>query len=183
MQMLLLSFGAWSGLYGAVSAPRPACFLPKTSPLCRFAPRGETPRRFSPHPFCGAGAKDKRLYRFLIRAACVRQPPQCCGDRRPRGLNARVHSVFCFSLRKKKTSLAPCALGGDRLATTVCGQTPLVVVTYRPAYLRPQNFHRRRATAGPAALVLLQAAGVCVSHFIFHLSSFIIVDRRAPPAD
>ena len=136
MQMLLLSFGAWSGLYGAVSAPRPACFLPKTSPLCRFAPRGETPRRFSPHPFCGAGAKDKRLYRFLIRAACVRQPPQCCGDRRPRGLNARVHSVFCFSRREKKTSLAPCALAGYPLATTVCGQTPLVVVTNRPANWR-----------------------------------------------
>ena len=38
------------------------------------------------------------------------------GNRFTRGLNARVHSVFCFLRCKKETSLAPCALGGDRLA-------------------------------------------------------------------
>ena len=37
-------------------------------PLGRFAPRGETPRRYRAHPFCGAGAKDKRLYRFFTFA-------------------------------------------------------------------------------------------------------------------
>ena len=52
-----------------------------------------------------------------------------------RGLNARGHSVFCFLLCKKKTSLAPCALAGGPLATTVCGQTPLAVILKHPAYM------------------------------------------------
>ena len=34
-------------------------------PRGRFAPRGEKPRRFSPHPFFGVGEKRKRLYSFL----------------------------------------------------------------------------------------------------------------------
>ena len=46
-----------------------------------------------------------------------------------RGLNARGHSVFCFLRCKKKTSLAPCALAGDPLATTVCGRRMSAVVS------------------------------------------------------
>jgi hypothetical protein len=63
------------GFTARLTAPRPA---PHGALRAR---RGETPLRFSPHPFCGAGAKDKRLYRFFYSrglrsaaAAELRQP-------------------------------------------------------------------------------------------------------------
>ena len=39
------------------------------------APRGETPRRFSPRPFFGVCEKDSANIAFYFRAACVLRPP------------------------------------------------------------------------------------------------------------
>ena len=112
-------------------APSFSCRKP---PRGRFAPRGEKPLRFSPHPFFGVGEKRKRLYSFLhysglreIAAANLQRQfhsrPYCSGalgfltPSRPAGSG--------------KASLAPCALAGDPLAQSVCGQRMCAVVTNR----------------------------------------------------
>jgi len=125
------------GFTARFAAPRPAYFLSKIFPPGRFAPHGEKPRRFSPYPFCGVCEKYKRLYRFFTFAR-----PAFIGRR----IVAAAASLAALMLGGTRLSalLAPCALGGDRLATTVCKQTPLALVTYRPAKLRS----RQRAPRG-----------------------------------
>ena len=83
-------------------------------------PSGESPS-LSPDPLLPLPqGKRARLQTILyIRTACVQLSPHRCGDSFTRGRNARVHSV-CFLTGKKQTSLAPCALGGNRLATSGC---------------------------------------------------------------
>ena len=86
--------------------------------------------RFSPDPFCrfrdtaSAFADDPLNYGGLRSAPAARLRPAgyavaSSGRHFTRGLAARGHSVF-FLTSKKKTSLAPCALAGGPLATTVC---------------------------------------------------------------
>jgi len=130
-----------AGLYGA------ACRAsPRTLGVLE-ARRGETPLRFSPHPFCGVGEKYKRSYCFFTFAR-----PAFIGRRRV----AATASLAALMLggTRLSASLAPCALGGDRLATTVCGQTPLAVVLKRYAYDRMQTnlSHRTLASADESPL-------------------------------
>ena len=116
-------------------------------------------------------------------------PPHRCGGRFTRGRNARVHSV-CFLTGKKQTSLAPCALGGDRLALTACNsndhhwsvkrfprQRAANVGTRFPTphvlyVLYACHAIARRATAGPISLVLCRSPAYATAPF--HLSSFVI---------
>jgi len=148
------------GFTARLDAPHPV-------PLARSARRGETPRRFSPHSFCGAVAKNNRLYRFFTFAR-----PAFIGRRSV----AAVASLAALMLggTRLSASLAPCALGGDRLATTVCGQTPLAVVTNRHANWRisslishhsslPFGLRRRVTVARPKCAKL--------SHFVKNLPS------------
>ena len=84
-----------AGLYGAVR-PRPAphgsLWEPSLGSL--RAPRGNAPALF-PAPFCGAGAKNKRSYRFFLFARPAFSSSRMrYGCRFTRGLNARVHSAF-----------------------------------------------------------------------------------------
>ena len=131
-------------------APRGACGLSRHSlGEGGHAPAGKRPGAFPRAPFA-ARVKNASAYIafFTFKRPAFSRRRMGCGNGFTRGLTARVHSAF-FLTGKKKASLAPCALGGDRLATTVCEQTPLAVVLKRPANWR-------------------------VPHFIFHLSSFII---------
>ena len=116
------------------AAPRPARFPVGNLPLGRFAPRGATPLRFSPHPFFGVGEKDKRLYSFL-HSSGLREIATA-------NLQRQFHSrLYCSGALgflppsrpagSGKASLAPCALAGDPLALTVCGRRMCVVVTNR----------------------------------------------------
>jgi hypothetical protein len=82
--------------------------------------------------FC-APAFSRPLTRSASLAAYVARPPVAQRPRTPRAFLRR------FRPTAQSRSHAGCALGGDRLATSVCGQTPLVVVTDRSANWRPQN--------------------------------------------
>ena len=74
-------------------APRRAC----------GARRGETPLRFSPRPFCGAGEKRKRLYCFFTfkRPAFSRRRMRY-GNGFTRGLNARDFPKSCLRRRLRR---------------------------------------------------------------------------------
>ena len=98
---------------GLRPAPHGALRAPSGGRLGAF-PRTPCRLRQESKPVC--------RHNLLFRAAYVRQSPQTCGDCLTRGLNARVHSAV-FLTGKKPASLAPCALGGDRLARSVCEQT------------------------------------------------------------
>ena len=109
-------FTAWLDF----AKPRPVFPPHGTSRTCR--PRGKAPALSLLGLPLGGGRQGKSCVvtlTFKVRAACVQRPPQSCGSRFTRGLNARVHSVF-FLTDKKKTSLAPCALAGDPLAMGAC---------------------------------------------------------------
>jgi len=110
-------------------------------PMARFGrAAGKRPGAFPRTPFAAPVRNASAYIAFFTfeRPAFTRRRMRYGGGF-TRGLTARGHSVFCFSRREKKTSLAPCALAGDPLATTVCGQTPFAVVTNRLVYRRTRK--------------------------------------------
>ena len=102
-----------SGLYGtADAAPRPVDFLRKPAPG-RFASRGETPKRLSPHPFCGVREKNVLHGRFFtFERPAFSGSRMRYGNRFTRGLNARDFPKSC--LRRRLRRLTP-ALPGLRV--------------------------------------------------------------------
>ena len=87
--------GVMQGFSARLSRASPRTIPFGNLPLGRFAPRGETPRRYRAHPFCGAGAKNKRLYRFFtLQRSALGGSRMRYGCRRARDLNARVHWAF-----------------------------------------------------------------------------------------
>ena len=130
-----------SGLYGA-AAPRhaPPVSYGNLSPG-RFAPRGEKPLRFSPHPFFGVCEKNMPHERFFsFERPAFSGHRIAYGNRFTRGLNARVHSPPARS--RATRSQRPCVFGG-------CGRLflPIMRICVRSDNSR---FLRRKYTRHPA---------------------------------
>ena len=140
-----------AGFYGAV-APR---LTPH--PWCASHPAGKSPSAFPRPPFSAPARKIYLRGAFLNNTACVQRSPQSCGERFTRGRNARVHSAFVLT-GKTNASLAPCALGGDRLAMSVCAPEVVSRTFGRPrkraaACRRTSESERRSDVSVPISTV------------------------------
>ena len=112
---------------------------PRRQPLCGF-PLETPPSRL-------AGRNAGVVGNYLTIPSGLRSAARCTGGF-TRGLNARP-SVACapvfgahlcrFRHTAQDRSHAGCALAGDPLALSVCGQTTLVVILKRPANGRVQT--------------------------------------------
>ena len=156
---------------------------PPRTPGLRTSFRGAGASAFPRTPLA-AGGKERVAWLPLplcVNAACVQRLPYAYGSRFTRGLIARVHSVF-FLTGKKKTSLAPCALGGDRLAICVCGQKPIETVFAFPLTGGGRLIFPAATVSDKSdkASVFCRRSAWASTYFIFHLSSFIIVGRSRP---
>ena len=122
-----------AGPYGA-ARPRHAPHDPPwgTFPWVASRPAGKRPCAFPRTPFAASVRKISAYMAFYIYAACVQPPPYEIRQRlysRPYCSGALGFLPPSRHAGSGKASLAPCALGGDRLATTVCGRRMPAVVS------------------------------------------------------